>query len=523
MDKQELIFEKVLKLGTIADRPLSKANALIGTMIDAAFDAKREDVLRHVAVLAETVSRKGADEGEIALLDYFLGNLWSNIRHIAGPHPSGDWEWEQIERENEVVCLRRAIRSAGFDRLPAIRRCQIHTNLGNCYNNTGRFVEAVESWNQAALIEPSFGMATGNRALGLWTYAKTVYDPGHAVVLSREAWRGLDPSKLAGLEPGAADFFAKLRVAIQKAVRGDVLRGSLEMDEFPLGRSKAEKMYRRWCLKNRLFLNPLNDVGPFAIAARDILTLPSIVVKIGEGPRFHGFFNQIKEEFCAARWLAYEGMVKDSKPHFADRGVLLYNTLDYPKYSVRSEKMKLAFRSLYSQFDKIAFFLNAYLALKIPDRNVSFRGLWYIEQNRKKGIRTEFKARENLPLRGLYWLGKDLYEDRPEFRAVIDPGAQRLNEIRNHIEHKYLKLHDYQWAGPGTDRTSFAIVDELAESMYESEFELMTMRLLTLVRSTIIYLSLGVHREERFRAKKLKSEGVVGPMFLDVWEDEWKS
>jgi LA2681-like HEPN len=49
----------------------------------------------------------------------------------------------------------------------------------------------------------------------------------------------------------------------------------------------------------------------------------------------------------------------------------LYNTLDYPTYSVAIEKVKAAYRLAYSLFDKIAFFLNAYLdLLPIPSGNL---------------------------------------------------------------------------------------------------------------------------------------------------------
>jgi hypothetical protein len=110
--------------------------------------------------------------------------------------------------------------------------------------------------------------------------------------------------------------------------------------------------------------------------------------------------------------------------------------------------VKLSFRATYSLFDKIAFFLNAYLGLNIPEKRVSFRGVWYEGQEKRKGIRREFQSLANWPLRGLFWLGKDLYEDAPEFRAAIDPEAQRLCEIRNQLEHNAAdKLRRFHCAG----------------------------------------------------------------------------
>jgi tetratricopeptide (TPR) repeat protein len=520
VDVEARNLDDVLKVTTLAGTLSGPAVEFIGNAVDHAWTAQRADVLRHLTGVAATVDRATAAEVDVALLDYYLGNLWNGLKCLAGPHRSGSWQWDGAELESEIICLRRAIRSKGLAQLPEVRRCQILTNLANCHSTTGRFVEAIGAWNQAIQIEPRFGMARGNRAVGRWSYAKAVYDEGHAIVMAREAWRDLEPSTLEALEPGAGEYFAAMRKEIEAALPAEALTVTLDFEGFPLGATDEEVEYRRWCLNGRLFLNPLNDLGPHPIAARDILTSPSIVAPIGEGPRFHGFFNQIKQEFCSARWLAYEAMTS-TVPHFSDSGVLLYNTLDYPSYSLATEKMKLAFRSCYSLLDRIAFLLNAYLGLAIPEKRVSFRGLWYEGQEKKKGIRQEFRSLPNWPLRGLYWLGKDLYEDAPEFRAGIDPDAERLSAIRNHLEHKYFKLHLDMWHGSAVAGTP-GLTDDLAESVLRSDLEAMTVRLLGLVRAAIIYLSLGIHQEERMRATKRPADALVPPMFLDTWEDEWK-
>ncbi len=510
-------LDNVLGTSSFADREAGTAIDLLGTWVDAAWDARRADVLRHLAQLASTIRRDAAKDSERALLDYYLANLWAGVKYLAGPHQGGSWDWEQSAIEQEVTHLRRAIRSPGCLVLPPIRVCQFHTNLGNCFSNIGRFAEAVDAWNDALAIEPTFGMARGNRACGLWTYARTVYDPGHAIVMAREAWRALDPQTLKGVEPGADKHFHEIRLAIEAALPSMTLQQEFDLNAFSLGDSDTERAYRRWCLERRLFLNPLNDIGSIRIAAADVLSCPSIVAKINEGPRFHDFFNQIKQEFCSARWLAFQATLAPTA-HFSDREVLLYNTLDYPSYGLHTEKLKLAFRATYSLLDKIAFFLNAYMDLGIAERNVSFRGLWYKEQRRSKGLRDEFRSRANWALRGLYWLSKDLYEDASGFRDAMDPAAERLSEIRNHLEHKYLKLHSDLWGGPA----SSIFTDGLAVSLRLDEFAAMTIRLLSMTRAAIIYLSLGVHREEQVRAGERDPKSIIPPMFLDTWEDEWK-
>lgn len=514
-------FDDVLAVATLAGRAPSQAIDFIGSSVDRAWAAQTSDALRHLVALADTVDRSTASDCDVTHLDYYLANAWNGVKCLKGPYKSGGWEWDSTELENEIISVRRAIRSQGFGELPAVRRCQLMTNLGNCHSTTGRFIEAVAAWDGALAIEPRFGMAIGNRAVGRWSYAKALYDQGHIAVMAHTAWHDLEPSRLLGLEDGAGKHFAEQRRAIEAALGTEILKRPIDLGSFSLGATEAEVAYRQWCLRHRLFLNPLNDLGPHPVAARDILTAPAIVAPIGEGPRFHGFFNQIKQEFCSARWLAYESASSD-EPHFADSGVLLYNTLDYPCYSVAAEKLKLSFRSAYSLLDKIAFFLNAYLGLGIPEKRVSMRGMWFEGQQKTKGLRPEFGSLANWPLRGLYWLGKDLFEEDPQFRSVMAPDAERLNEIRNHLEHKYLRLHLDLWPGPPTAAAHAALVDDLAESVLRGDFEAMTLRLLRLVRSAIIYLSLGVHQEERARRRKRPAGAITPPMFLDAWEDEWK-
>lgn len=503
----------------LADLSVAACSALIAVAVDDAWDRRDTAMLRHIVdVLAPTVDREAAAPADLSELDYCLANAWNGIKLLATSELGGGWEWESNAAEQETLCARRSSQPSGLSEQPQGRQCQILTNLANCYDTTGRVIDAVWHWDQALLIHEAFGMARANRAVGLWTYSKSQYDPGHALVLAREAWFALDPDLLHGLEPGAGASFRDTREQIQSAVPPAALTSEFDMNGFPLGESEAEEAYRRWCLRQRAFLNPLNELGEVAVAAQDVLSCPSVVVPLGEGPRFHDYMNQIKQEFCSARWLVYEA-TRDHETHFSDRDVRLYNTLDYPSYGLRTEQLKLAFRGLYSLFDKVAFFLNAYLGIGIPEKRVSMRGLWYNKQDRARGLRAEFKASENLMMRGLFWLAKDLFEDSPGFREALDPLARQMSDVRNQLEHKYLKLHSDLWAGPG----SSSFQDSLAKSISRDDFEDLTLHLMRSVRAAIIHLALSVHQEERMRSHDRDPDAITPPMFLDNWEDNWKA
>ena len=211
-------------------------------------------------------------------------------------------------------------------------------------------------------------MTLGNRGYGLAEYARGLYDPGHQRVFLCQAHKSLSAA-LAGeaeYEGGGYGRAKALFASIRDQIAARIDLEEVDLDGHEIGASEEERAYRLWCLNKILFLNPLNDLGPHRVAARDILHLPSFATPIDEPPALLGLFNQLKQEFVSARWLYYDG-TRSEGVHFADRGVTLYNTLDYPSYSIAVEKVKAAYRLGYSLFDKIAFFLNAYLHLNLDE------------------------------------------------------------------------------------------------------------------------------------------------------------
>ncbi len=497
----------------IAD--LSDADALekIGLLIDDAWDKKSSQAIDRAFTLLRELEARNPSPEILALAHYFRANAWAGRESM---HAKGnEWSWERPETQEQILELRRAIRHEGFQQLPTVRQCQILTNLANQLDTIGRFIDAVEVYDRVLALNKNFGMAVGNRGIALKHYARTLYDRGHAASMLIAAHEALISTEGKAYYEGpsskaAQAVFIKEARDIESHMDIAGVRQKRAAKEHSMGRSASERRYRSWCLTNRLFVNPLNDLGTSSIAARDVMTLPSLTTDISSGGRVPpaiGFFNQMKQEFVSARYLYYEALQSDT-PHFSDRDVLLYNTLDYPAYSLATEKTRAVFRLAYSLFDKIAFFLNDYLALgHAPDR-VSFRSVWYEPKGSPpKPLLQRFTRLANWPLRGLFWLSKDLFED--EFQSVTEPDAAFLNKIRNYLEHKYLQLH----------LEMIPAAQQLGYSINKSDFEARTLRLLKLARGALIYLSLAVRSEERRRHNQ---SNLVMPMPLDVWDDDWK-
>jgi len=519
------MFDRLMAVQDIATRADDVALQMIGVLVDLSGDLKREDGITRALEWCDTLGKHELTGGNGALLEYFRANAWGNLQSIKHQDRTAAWNWEQPEFLKQVLHLRRARRHEQFAALDPLRRCQIATNLGNQLNSLGRFVEALPNWSRALSVNSRFGKALGNRAYGLLCYARALYDHGHRAPFLLYAHENL----CAALSPEAVydseddekpvkSFFARIKVEIESAIDIDAARKSIRMDGYETGRSKEERAYRKWVLENRLFLNPLNDLGSHSIAARDILVLPAFTTQVGEPPTLIGLFNQMKQEFASARWLLFEGM-QASDMHFSDRDVLLYNTLDYPSYCLAVEKVKVAYRVAYSIFDKLAFFLNDYARLGVKPNQVYFRSIWYENRDLEKRIvRSRLAQSENWPLRGLFWLSKDLFD--PELQDVMEPEAQELHVIRNCLEHSYLKVHEMLVPRLGRDEFADAWVDRLAYSVRREDFVEKTLHVFRMVRAAMIYLSLGMHREEQRRATN--SDDLVMPMTPDRWDDEWK-
>ena len=490
----------------------------IGQLIDLSADLDREPGLLRALEHIEALRSTGRGEHDHLLLDYFEGNTRFELHRLS---PSESPALERPQLEKAIISYRRARLSLPSEKLGKIQTCQMLTNLANALSTLGRTVEAIELWDEALHLEPSFGMALGNRGCGLWYLAGVDSDPGHASLIAHAANRDLTAALALPLEEGAREHFLAAQRSIEQRVDREFLQSAPDYSSFGLGDSDEEIAYRRWALEERLFLNTLNDLRGHSIAATDPLCLPGIVVPLSEGPYYIGFYNQMKQEYASARYQLFSGLHSD-QPHFSDRHVTIVNTLDYPSCSLSTELEKMAFRVAYSLLDKVAFFLNHYLALGIEEHLVSFRKVWFKEGGPEEGLRPGVCLADNYGLLGLYWLSKDFYERSPDYASNLQPDAREVACIRNHLEHRYLKLHLDLWPGPVASSEGDGLADTLALSLTRAAFRLKALRLMKSARAALIYLSHAVGTEERRRRRVAGEDRPVGRGHLDVWEDEWK-
>lgn len=481
---------------------------VIGSLFESSRKHKDLQGLYKSIELANAVDTNSFDLHSKAILFYFISNAWSYVQNLKFPRE--EFPLETSELDNQILYLRKA-----YD---LIKKCddnfvkrQILTNLGNLFSHIGRFSEAQEYFNFCLEINDHFGMAIGNRGIGLFYYARVIFDPGQQFIFMQCARKDLLKSLSAkDVYPEAKKAFYSIIEQIEKAYTKDQLDKFEDYNDFNKDLKTKEKEYREWCASNRLFINPLNDVMTESIVAHDYLFVPPMITGFNEKPFYHSLFNQLKQEFVSSRFLFFESLFK-TKAHFSDKQVVLMNTLDYSVYSFSLEKTKISYRVCYSLFDKIAYFINLYLKLEQDLNRVNFRNVWYNKSNKKNGLNNKLLITKNWAMRGLFWLSKDLEEKG--FDSPIEPEAKDIATIRNFIEHKSFKIVE----SFNSEWTAITETYEIKRSLFNAK----TLKILKLSRSALMYLSFLIYDEENQR-RKTKGNKLSLPMHFIKLDDEWK-
>lgn len=467
--------------------------------IDAASETLNEELLHQLSQECD-IQLESATGVSRPKLHYLKANCFAAL----GASKQDDdyaWSWNQDYATDELLTLRSAIVEPSFDELDLVEQFQIHTNLGNRLNSLGRCSEATEQWDKALQCLAKGAMAKGNKGHGLLHYGAALYDPGHTCIFLLESQKilreAVSPSAIweTGFHEQAAEQFSQSLTHVTTLLTENCVSDEFDPNCPALCGDKEQREYQQWCLNQRLFLNPLNDILSTSLAATDILHLPDHTYKTGEIPRFSVYFNQLKQEYVSARYRFYYSQ-HSAHSHGANAEVLLINNMDGASYGHVQDELKKAFQGAYSIFDKIAVFLNDYFSIGMNPRHVYFRTIWETgKKGEPKKLRPEFQDNQNWLLRGLYYLSKDFYEN--DFQKVASPEAKNLRDIRNQLEHSYIVLTE----------SSEPDLSELSYIRYiqEGDFAEKTLRLLRMSRAALIYLSLAMQREEKLRDDGSKS------------------
>ena len=471
--------------------------AVVAGLIDVASNQRHEDGLLHAIKLLDQMPEVVQGEVSVALRRYFLANAHAGLAGLSHGDRETVWDWEQPNRALAILNYREALAASDIDKEPPVRRNQIETNLGNSLSHVGRFIRAIEHWDNVLTVEPGFGMAHANRAKALVSYSACLHEKHWRHCLVSEARLAIDEAFGCGLEPGADRSFEPLADWLTERTAG---WAPYEPPTAFNGMSPEEASYRQWVVNNKLALNPLNDIWRVPEAARDSYHLPPLMLSFKEASGVLGQFNQLKQEYTTARWLLFEGTNSD-EAHFADAGVRLIEPPDMAHFSMDDEKVRLAFRSAYSLMDRVAFFINRHWQLGWSSDRVWLKSLWCPRGKKggpAPGLRPEFQRGPNWPLRGIYWISKDLY-DEELVGETTSPEARDLYFLRRALEHRDVRT--YSFSLPSEE-----LLPSDCECVIEEDLARETLRMLGLGREVLLHLGMATGIEERRREQVRPAE-----------------
>jgi len=453
-----ITLKEILNLTDLNSFNSDQVTNLLAILFETGRQSSDINLIQKGIKFAEIQNLKKFSDDDKMIFHYNVANGWSYFQQLKEELNSDEfWSFNKNELDQQVINLRLAL-SYSHKSENQIKKCEILTNLGNVFSHLGRFSEAQLHWQKVLEIDPTFPMAFGNIGFGLFHYAKTLYDSGHQFLFFKFAHKYLKKTIDTDIYEEAKSAFQNLIEIIESFIDEEELENTQDLKDFSLGETEQEIQYRKWCLTNHLFLNPLNDITIENIAGHDCLLLPTMTLKFDKTPIYQTIFNQIKQEFVSARHLLFEGFNK-KETHYSDKDNLQLDTLDFAVYSYSSEKTKIAFRICYSILDKIGYLLNDYLNLNYKPDKVSFRNIWsiYDKKTRTHRMNPKINQTQNWSLRGLYWLSKDFFEKNEEFSSIIEPEAKELAKIRNFIEHKSFKLIEFGENGLLDNNLTYAI------------------------------------------------------------------
>lgn len=320
--------------------------------------------------------------------------------------------------------------------------CRAYLCIANAYDHLGRFNEAQQYYKLAAMDDKNTVDVEINQG---YSYANM-----HAFWIEEEPWIVRKAQQLMRKHERQFKVFAP--DLIETVCEWVAPTFDIPQMDF----SKVENgIYEQWVNENYLRINRFCDIEQFSqLSMSDNVKLPFVSDTEDKKRLYESSFEEIKKSFVDTRKIVFQTVVGDGE--------------------VNTELLKMSYKNLYSIFDKIAVFLQAYLKLPIEVYQADFAKIWY---DKKNNIRPEFITRtNNLSLLALYNVNLDVYGSR-RVGYVIDEQTKDLQRIRNFIEHKIVRISEEPMS-----------YDDYQLTISKRELTINTIRLAQLVRCAIIYL-----------------------------------
>ncbi len=341
------------------------------------------------------------------------------------------------------------------------QKAQALINLGNELDYGYRWVEAYDRWTRALQCDPSNKVAALSSARML--LRRMQHDVHHPPSLHRVAGYY---ARLASRNAPVIERIAG-RQAMEMAIRLKTFRSSWR----PRKLREIKDHFGRFVAEHRLALVGTVEGLDLRKKRWDDVHIPGITEKLSAGhrvPPLFAMFNQLKADFCAARWLVFS-----SEAHSPRNTSSYADTLDYATYGIGPSLLVLAQRAALDILDRVAVCANGYFDLGSKANEIHFRSFWR-EKDGTGAWRAQLSEELDHWNPGVIALG-ELASD------LCEGGLLALHrDLRNAGTHRFAVLHDM---GNEPSRPDPAV--DHYEMEYFREQAIGTLRI---TRSAILYL-----------------------------------
>lgn len=454
--------------------------ALGGLFIDIGNVLRRENVIQEgIDLIKEDFEQILKNQKDPSDAYYYLANGYYALFSCKWDKQPYSNRFKITELDETKINLRKALEYNN-------KKPEIFVNLGNCYDHLGRTIDALECYEKALELKPDHAMALGNKGIALCKYAFLLGKHFRTILI--DAHYFIKQALEIGVIPESEKSFIIWLNWIEKQFNDKKVL--CEPPKFPGYEIKAKSQFNRhlkeYTMKEKLYLNVCSFCQKCNASIGDTINIERMRVKIDKDFSFENdpylrlssHLNHIKEDYISARFLLILSRYEDLNLDFAYEDALFIDTLDYNLHDMNIQLLRLSFKNFYDILDKIAFFINDYLNLKIPDNRIDFRKIWYNPWRNNNPKKSELNKRiietKSFGLNALFDIHWDFEKDGP---------YDELRRTRNALTHRFVNI-------------KMICNEETNEVMSKESFLKRTLKLAGIVRNAIFYLMYFVYEIE---------------------------
>ena len=460
---------------------------------------------------------------EKALLYYFLGNLYAKLGELRKENneiPTGD-ACRASNRIKAVDAYRKALEDfkKTDEKEAVIYARETKTNLANELAFFNRNIEALPLYSlDFSISGDSPYVSSLAKAKVLRELAKYINDDMHrfryyesAYNLYKQFETNNERTTYSELVNSYNEPYVQNYLKWFDRIKKDNAHLLDDIKYTANYKNKQNEKYRKWCAENRFFLNNMNDISCEESVEHDILQFPNYSMRdMSEiAPSLAAAFSALTRDYTYARFIAYEGIFNINCPNYEADGLYLINTMDGVDYTLATQKIINAYRTLFSVLDSLTRLIFEYVK---PDDYRRNDRLYFTGNTIKK--LGDFN--NNQFIKSLYWLACEFFNkdtNKDKVKAIPEPAYSNLKILRHKFEHEYVRVvNDETYLSKRLSEDDYAYLitkDTLINSI---------MQLFYVVRSALIYAMLAIKQNELSINKD--SVGAISSE-MPIWRNDY--